>query len=135
MSAFDPLRTFGKLTRVDTMLLLLRSSAVTFNFNLLQFIAHLAWLTALWFGWGLFVQSRSGRRAEAWLYRQRSARYELRLEARVRAGEDRYFEELRSINANAPSPPTIKHAPFQNWPKYVALIVALALAWATDLHF
>jgi hypothetical protein len=80
------------------------------------FVMILIFNIALVFGGGVafeaivrsYARSHQGawiERARHWLFTMRSIYYDRRLSRRLAVGHDRYFEELRAIEAGRPTPP------------------------------
>ena len=90
-------------------------------------------LTLLWSGLQLLLRTRTGIRLQRWHYRQKDEWHQHRLLGRLRAGEDRYFEELRAIEANAPRAPNLNWPTFQGWNKVLAFSTLLGLIQALDV--
>jgi hypothetical protein len=103
------------------------------SFDWPHFIIASASFLALWAGADLFLKSSLGMRLRTWWYQRSSSRFECRLQARLRAGEDRYFEELRSIESNAPCKPSLDEAALEDWRRAVALSLLLGFMQAFDV--
>ena len=98
-----------------------------------RFFIAFASLILLWSGLQLLLRTRTGIRPQRWHYRQKDRWHQRRLLGQLRAGEDRYFEELRAIEANAPRPPNFNGPTFQGWNKVLAFSALLGLTQALDV--
>ena len=104
------------------------------TFDWLQFTILASGGFAVWAVADLFLRSFAGTRLRSWWYQQKKSRFQYRLEGRSRAGKDCYFEELRTIQANAPCPPNFDDVAFKDWRNGAALSLLLAFINALDVH-
>ena len=88
-----------------------------------------------WAALNAFLHSSAGAAVQLWWFEQRTGWFQFRFQGRLQAGEDRYFEELRAIEASAPRPPDLAGAMFKDWRRALACSIFLGFLKALEVRF